>query len=376
MINSDIIQTSFEISSDNALSIIKDCFQCGLCTSVCPLRKVSKYNPRGIIHSALLGHSLSSDDLTICLTCSQCFEGCPQEIDFPAFIRECRANVVLSEENFAHHNIFNLLQIFMAQMTESGMKFSFEGETDSKASIAYFPGCIDLFDRFLDLKAVKFHQIGQSALNLMNKVGIKPNLLSLKCCGHDAYWTGDNESFEKVREYNTEEIKKAGISTLLVSCAECYYTFDKLYELDSIKIQHISQFIEEHQSVLGFEGEGIMLTYHDPCRLGRFMKEYDSPRTVLKNTGATMVELVNHRENTSCCGVSAWLRCDDQSRAIMLRKLEEATQAVGNEGTLVVGCNKCFAHLNCVLEDKKPQHQYQLQVKELGMIVDELSAKK
>jgi Fe-S oxidoreductase len=264
----------------------------------------------------------------------------------------------------------------MAQMTESGMKFSFEGETDSKASIAYFPGCIDLFDRFLDLKTVKFHQIGQSALNLMNKVGIKPNLLSLKCCGHDAYWTGDNESFEKVREYNTEEIRKAGISTLLVSCAECYYTFDKLYELDSIKIQHISQFIEEHQSALGFEGESIMLTYHDPCRLGRFMKEYDSPRTVLKNTGATMVELVNHGENTSCCGVSAWLRCDDQSRAIMLKKLEEATQAVGNDGTLVVGCNKCFAHLNCVLEDKKPQHQYQLQVKELGMIVDELSTQK
>jgi Fe-S oxidoreductase len=264
----------------------------------------------------------------------------------------------------------------MAQMTESGLKFSFEGETDSESSIAYFPGCIDLFDQFLDLKTVKFHEIGQSALNLTNKVGIKPNLLSLKCCGHDAYWTGDNESFKKVREYNTEIIKNAGISTLLVSCAECYYTFNKLYDLDSVKIQHISQFIEEHQEALEFDGESKRLTYHDPCRLGRFMKEYDSPRTVLKNTGATLFELANNKENTSCCGVSAWLRCDDQSRAIMLKKLEEATQAVGNEGTLVVGCSKCFAHLNCVLEDKKPQHQYQLQVKELGMIVDELSTDK
>ncbi|UCE14652.1 MAG: 4Fe-4S dicluster domain-containing protein, partial [Candidatus Heimdallarchaeota archaeon] len=119
MINSDVIPTRIEISDDDTLSIIKDCFQCGLCTSVCPLRKVSKYNPRGIIHSALLGHPLSNDDLTICLTCSQCFEGCPQEIDFPAFIRNCRSNVVLNEENFAHHNIFNLMQIFMAEMTGS-----------------------------------------------------------------------------------------------------------------------------------------------------------------------------------------------------------------------------------------------------------------
>ena len=376
MINSDTIPTKVEISSNTTLSIIRDCFQCGLCTSICPLRKVSKYNPRGIIHSSLLGHSLGNDDLTTCLTCRQCFEECPQEIDFPAFIRESRSKIVLNEENFAHNNIFNLLQLFMAEMTESGMKFSFKGEINSESSIAYFPGCVDLFDQFLNLKTVKFHQIGQSAMNLINKVGIKPNLLSLKCCGHDAYWTGDTELFEKIRKYNEQIIRKAGISTLLVSCAECYYTFEELYKLEGIKIQHISQFIDQHQSKLEFKENLTKVTYHDPCRLGRFMKEYESSRNVLKNTGASLIELANNRKNTICCGVSAWLRCDDQSRAIMLRKLEEATQAVGNDGNLVVGCNKCYAHLNCVLEDKKPQHEYRLKVKELGIFVDELSKKK
>ncbi|MFX0097770.1 MAG: (Fe-S)-binding protein [Candidatus Hodarchaeota archaeon] len=366
-----------EISISDILSIVNGCFQCGYCTSICPIRKVSKYNPRGIIHSVLSGHSLNNDDLTICLTCGQCFEGCPQEIDFPAFIREYRTRVVLDEENFAHHNVFNLLQIFMAQMTESGMKFSFEGETEPDSSIAYFPGCVDLFDRFLDLEKTKFHQIGQSAINLMNKVGVKPNLLPLKCCGHDAYWTGDLESFKKVQDHNVRVIKEAGISTLLVSCAECYYMFEEKYKLEGVKVQHIAQFIEEYQEALEFNGEKrSKLTYHDPCRLGRFMKEYDSPRNVLGKTGATVVELVNNREDTSCCGVSAWLRCDDQSRSLMLQKLEEAAQAVGNDGTLVVGCNKCFAHLNCVLEDKHPQHKYQLEVKELGTVVDELSTKK
>ena len=375
MINSDIIPTSLEGSRDGVLSIINDCFQCGLCTSVCPLRKVSKYNPRGIIHSALLGHSLNSDDLTTCLTCSQCFEGCPQEIDFPAFIRECRTNIVLSEKDFAHHNIFNLLQIFMAEMTESGLKFSFEGEIDSDSSIAYFPGCIDLFDKFLDLEKTKFHPIGQSAINLINKAGIKPNVISLKCCGHDAYWTGDTKSYNKVRDYNTQIIKKSGISTLVVSCAECYYTFKQCYELDNIEVQHISQFIEEHQNLLGVKEENAVSAYHDPCRLGRFMKEYDSPRNVLNNSGVTLKELPNNKQFTNCCGVSAWLRCDDQSRAIMLNKLEEVKQVVGNDGTLVVACTKCYAHLNCVLEDREPQHDYQIKVKELGMVIDELTTK-
>ncbi len=374
MIESEKLSINVKYLDSDSLAIISECMQCGICTSVCPKRHVSKYNPRMIIHSALLGHALSMDDLTDCLTCGHCFEQCPQLIDFPNFIRESRAQVVLNEENFAHHNIFNLLHIFMSQMTESGLNFSYDGDIEPKSNIAYFPGCIDLFDRFLDLQKTNFHQIGQSAINIMNKVGIKPNLISLKCCGHDAYWTGDNESFEKMREYNTQVIKNADISTLIVSCAECYYSFEKLYDLEDIKIQHIAQFIEDHQNSLVFKEENTTVSYHDACRLGRFMKEYDSPRNVLKNTGVKMVELENNKENCTCCGVSAWLKCDDRARAIMLQKLEEATAT--DASTLVVGCTKCFAHLNCIMEDREPQHSYQIHIKEIGTLVDELSSKK
>ncbi|MFX1511350.1 MAG: (Fe-S)-binding protein [Promethearchaeota archaeon] len=370
MIELDKLSVNTEYSDSDLSSLISECIQCGVCTSVCPKRHVSKYNPRMIIHSALLGHTLSMEDLTDCLTCSECFEYCPQMIDFPKFIREYRTKVVLNEENFAHHNIFNLLQIFMTQMTESGLSFQYEGEIDAESRTAYFPGCIDLFDRFLDLQKTDFHQIGQSAINIMNKAGIKPNLISLKCCGHDAYWTGDNDTFEKIRDYNTQIIRNSGISTLVVSCAECYYSFEELYKLEGIKIQHITQFIEEQQTTLPFKEEKGIVTYHDACRLGRFMKEYDSPRSVLKNTGTTIMELENNKENCTCCGVSAWLKCDDRARAIMLQKLDEATRT--GASTLVVGCTKCFAHLNCILEDKEPQHNYQILVKEIGTFLDGL----
>jgi Fe-S oxidoreductase len=177
-----------------------------------------------------------------------------------------------------------------------------------------------------------------------------------------------------MREYNTQVIKNAGISTLVVSCAECYYSFEKLYDLGEIKIQHIAQFIEDHQDNLIFKEDNTIMSYHDACRLGRFMKEYDSPRNVLKNSGVKIVELENNKENCNCCGVSAWLKCDDRARAIMLQKLEETTQT--GASTLVVGCTKCFAHLNCIMEDREPQHSYQIQIKEIGTLVDELSLKK
>ena len=364
---------SFAVSDINDL--LSSCYQCSSCSSICPLRRVSKFNPRRIIHKYKLYGSIEENDLTSCLTCGLCLEVCPHQIDFPEFIRRTRANLGIDEENYAHHNIFNLLQLFMVEMTSSGMKFEYEGDLDLKSDTAYFPGCIDLFDKFLDLKETNFHQIGQSAINVMNKTGLKPNLLSLKCCGHDAYWTGDERVYEQVRDYNTEIIKKSGIKKLIVSCAECYYTFDKLYDLEKVEIQHITQYIDENKDKLRFNGEKTEITYHDACRLGRYMKEYDSPRSVIEATGMEIKELPQNKQFAKCCGVSAWLKCDDKSRAVMLRKLEDAVNTVGNEGTLAVSCTKCFAHLNCVLEDKQPQHNYKLQVKEIGTIVDELSQK-
>jgi heterodisulfide reductase subunit D len=377
MVMSEIpVNYEIKITSGDLKSMLQACYQCSSCASICPVHRLSKFNPRKIILEAVFDSKLNEDDLTTCLTCGACLAVCPQEIDFPEFIRISREQLGVKEELFAHHNIFNLMQVFMSEMTNSGMKFDYEGELDQESSIAYFPGCVDLYDKFLDLKETNFHQIGQSAINIINKTGIKPNLLSLKCCGHDTYWTGDINAYEEVRDYNKKVIKESGITTLIVSCAECYYSFGDLYDLEGVNVQHISQFIEKQQSKLKFKEEPTTLTYHDPCRLGRFMKEYDSPRNVLEASGASIKELPSSREVAKCCGVSAWLKCDDTSRAIMLQKLEDATQAVGEEGILAVACSKCYAHLNCVLEDKRPQHNYRIKVKELGMIIDERSGSK
>ncbi|MFW9855094.1 MAG: (Fe-S)-binding protein [Candidatus Thorarchaeota archaeon] len=359
------------LDTSDPMSVIYACYQCGSCTGVCPLRKVSQYNPRAIIHASLLGHSLSEDDLTDCLTCRQCYEVCPQQIDFPLFIQSQRAQLGVNEQNFAHHNIFNLLQDMQSKNSEKGMEFEYEGDLNPEGNIAYFPGCIDLFDRLLDLEQVDFHQIGQSAINLINKAGIEPNLVSLKCCGHDAFWSGDNESFKKIRSYNEKILKKSGIAILILSCAECYYSFKELYQLDNITIQHISEFIVKNSDNFSKgDMEPATVTYHDPCRLGRYLGEYDNPREAIKGIdGITFTELPKNRGSTQCCGVSAWMKCDDKSRYLMLQKLEEATKT--GASTLTVSCTKCFAHLNCVLHDKKPQHNFDIQIKELGTLVDE-----
>ena len=61
------------------------CFQCGKCTSVCPVASYSEaFNPRLIVLTALFGNreELAVKDSTIwlCTTCYNCHELCPQDV--------------------------------------------------------------------------------------------------------------------------------------------------------------------------------------------------------------------------------------------------------------------------------------------------------
>jgi len=73
-----------EIAAEPGGEHIRRCFACGTCTASCPVREVTeRYNPRRIIHMAVLGLRelvLSSDFIWLCSTCYACYERCPQDV--------------------------------------------------------------------------------------------------------------------------------------------------------------------------------------------------------------------------------------------------------------------------------------------------------
>jgi len=70
------------------------CFQCGTCTSDCPIARFSEtYRPRQIIRMAQLGlreRMLHSDTLWLCASCFTCTDRCPQDVDVASVIRVLR----------------------------------------------------------------------------------------------------------------------------------------------------------------------------------------------------------------------------------------------------------------------------------------------
>jgi len=61
------------------------CFQCGKCTSVCPVAQYDeRFNPRLFVLKALFGDrkelAVPDSPIWLCTTCYNCHEHCPQEV--------------------------------------------------------------------------------------------------------------------------------------------------------------------------------------------------------------------------------------------------------------------------------------------------------
>ena len=83
-----------ELSKMHGSEKILKCFQCGTCTSDCPVARYSDtYRPRTLIHMAQLGlrdRVLKSDTLWLCAACFTCTDRCPQDVEVASVIRVFR----------------------------------------------------------------------------------------------------------------------------------------------------------------------------------------------------------------------------------------------------------------------------------------------
>jgi len=93
----------YEISKIHGGEKLLRCFQCGTCTSDCPVARFSdSYRPRQIIRMVQLGLKdkiLNSDTLWLCASCFTCTDRCPQDVEVASVIRVLR-NLAAQEGTF------------------------------------------------------------------------------------------------------------------------------------------------------------------------------------------------------------------------------------------------------------------------------------
>lgn len=84
----------YEVASRPGAGFFKRCFSCGACTASCPVSEIDEdFNPRLIIHQALLGmreQVLTSKVLWFCTQCYTCYARCPQDVRFTDVMKVLR----------------------------------------------------------------------------------------------------------------------------------------------------------------------------------------------------------------------------------------------------------------------------------------------
>jgi heterodisulfide reductase subunit D len=336
------------------------CLDCGVCTGSCPVARCSPtFSPRLMVEKALMGKAedfLSDPDVWSCLTCARCTHRCPADINYLEFTRGIRQEALkLNNKGTPAHN--GMLQSIMA-IQASGMKQNRVAWAKEAGSIAdkgeyfYFVGCLPYFNViFADYHSHTL-DIGRNVIKILNKLGIEPVVSNdEKCCGHDMLWNGEVEAFKKLASENIEVIKAAGSKKVIFNCPEGYYVFRDYYTKYfgdlGFEIIHFYDFLAEKLKAgeFGLEKSNSVVTYQDPCRLGRMAGIYDSPRDIINGVATSFAEMERSRDNSVCCGTTGWMNCSTCSREIQGNRLKEA-MATGAD-TLITACPKCNIHFNC-----------------------------
>lgn len=365
------------------------CLTCGKCSSVCPITRWEDQvytSPRLLVEKAVEGDrdAIFQDPLFwSCLSCRQCTQLCPSQVDFCGFIRDLRT-LARSEGLRGSGTHGDIVQTWAQMMAETDISQDRLGwlednhEVSSKSDTIYFSGCLPYYEALFHDMGVEALSINRSAVKILNQAGIVPHVMpNERCCGHDQIWQGALNTFHQLARRNLALFEDTGATQIVTTCPECAYTLKYDYPRHGIehdlKIMHMSELladlVKEGRIALQPKKIGKSVTFQDPCRLARHMRISEEPRAVLTATGFELVEMPKNKTQALCCGTSCWTACGRVNKHIQTERLKQA-KATG-AGMLVTACIKCQIHLKCAQKDRMLQDEIDIEIRDMTTIVAE-----
>jgi Fe-S oxidoreductase len=365
------------------------CTECGRCQHVCPawntgkplspkllimnLRDhlfedgprilAAKQRGEGEYEKVPLNPDVVDDEVVwACVTCGACMQECPVNIEHVDHIVDMRRNLVMAESRFPAE-AGTLLRNLESASNPWGMSQSQRGDwargldvpvADGTApEYLYWVGCAGSFDD-------RAKRISRALSQALVKAEVDFAILGPDelCTGDPARRIGNEYLFQMLAEQNVGTLNARGVRKIVANCPHCFNTLRNEYPEygGTFEVMHHTQLLArliEEGRLRPTEEVRTLLTYHDPCYLGRHNGVYGEPRRVLQAVpGLRTVEMERHRERAFCCGAGGsrmWLE-EHLGKRINRERTEEAV-ATGAE-TLGVGCPYCMIMLDDGSRDK------------------------
>ncbi len=320
---------------DMIIDIFRRCRNCNYCYIDCPLlvstRGLASQGPSGMmgsIYYAIRWDALSADNaeslrdiLYSCTACGGCEIRCKQSATGLPIIDVIEAGRQLLVDRMfgplpGQSSALKSLLINenpYGMLAEDRIKWLNEIEEDisqkvnilskgQKIEYLLFIGCTSAYNHELI-------NILRSILTIMNSLGVDYGILGEeKCCGDPAKSVGESALFEDLRDLNRKAFMETGAKGIITISPHCYNLFKNEFDnlKDTFEILHYTEFFAHQMdqgNLIPKKNFNKIVTYHDPCYLGKRNSVYEPPRNILKVTaGDNFVEMRQNRESSLCCG--------------------------------------------------------------------------
>lgn len=382
--------------NDNNLALqavaqpIYECLRCAFCfdlswlgpANLCPAYAwgaFESYGARGriAIARALLEGELEYDESLIkrvfaCTECRACAEHCFKYIDtvkvFAAMREDLAARGLIPSGLAAAADYLAETHNLYGKPHERRLSWlKARSRVDRPAPVAFFVGCTPAYVR---------RSLARDTYAVLAAARLDFTVLSDEwCCGHPFMAAGQRERAAEVMRHNVETLKELKVKRVVFECPGCMRTFredvpEVLGEPLPFEVAHVTEEIARQVEAgrLRFDvyQAGTVVTYHDPCSLGRGLGIYDAPRTIIEAMpGMRLAEMPRHGRDAYCCGAGSFVRYDypnltDQTGIERFREVESTGAQVA-----LTACPACVTQLQYV----RGQLESQVQVMDLISLV-------
>lgn len=364
------------------------CYQCQRCSSGCPTSSAMSITPTQMMRLAqfgLEGRLVGDASIWRCLGCDSCAEHCPYGIsprrviewlrqramqdyylaDKPdtfahdeSLVTGIRALSLLGLRVRSHHNVSGEDNSSRLAWTANlaGGASGLDGQP--QAEMIYFVGCVSAMFPMS-------YGIPQSFSAILARLGSSFTTLGGRewCCGYPLMMAGQLEQARATMAHNVEQMQLSGADRLVATCPSCYHMWKHVYpqELGGDLPFSVVTASEVLCDLLQRTGIGLtqlprpgVVTYHDPCDLGRKGGQYDEPREVLGRVpGIRFVEMQNTRQHALCCGGGGDLETfsPDLTGEVAKKRVAQAVE-VGAD-YLISACPQCVRTLSKAVREQR-----------------------
>jgi Fe-S oxidoreductase len=250
--------------------------------------------------------------LYTCTMCANCVDKCPIEFSKDIVNMMVAGRRILVEQSvipkLANQYLKNLFQHGNPWSEPQSKRGDWAKNTgiqtyNQQNEYLFYIGDIGSYDP-------RVNKVARCAAEILKKAGVNFGILGAEehTDGNDIRQLGEQGLFHYFAEKNLRIFQDKKVKKICTLSPHAYNTLKNDYPGIGGKFEvfHYTHLLEQciaQNRIVFKKTPGKKVTFHDPCFLGRWNNEYETPRAILKGIPAVeLVEMDRNKKDAFCCG--------------------------------------------------------------------------